>query len=95
MSRTDRRAHARNERHRINTQLHAVEGWLEVVEPDEIEEPGVGYKPTHHHDAEKAKKDLAMSRRRRRHWKVKEWKRRTTLRRRRAIAEKQLATADD
>jgi hypothetical protein len=90
-----RRAHARGERHRIHAQLHAVEGLLTAVEADEIEEPGVAWKPIHHHDAERAKAKLAGTKRNRRHWKLKEWKRRTQLRRRRALAERDLAKADD
>jgi hypothetical protein len=93
--RTIVRAQARNERHRVHSQLHAVEGLLTSAEPDEIEEPGVGWKPIHHHDAERAKAKLAGTKRKRRHWKMKEWKRRTQLRRRRVLAERQLALVDD
>jgi hypothetical protein len=38
--------------------------------------------PSHHHDAEKARKSASPQRLR--HWKVKEWKRRTTLRKAKA-----------
>jgi hypothetical protein len=93
LSPVERRAFARNERHRVHAELHAVEGWLAEMEPEDIVEPGDAYKPIHHHDAEKAKADLAKSRKRRRHWKVKEWKRRTALRRSRVLAEKELAKA--
>jgi hypothetical protein len=89
------RGKTRNERHRVNSQLHAVEGRLADAEPDEIDEPGVGFKPVHHHDAGRAKAKVASSAKRPRHWKMKEWKRRTQLRRRRALAERQLLLADD
>ena len=95
LSPVERRAFARNERHRVHAELHAVEGWLAEMEPDDIVEPGDAYKPLHHHDAEKAKADLAKSKKRaRRHWKLKEWKRRTTLRRGRALAEQLLVKAE-
>jgi hypothetical protein len=40
--------------------------------------------PLHHHDAERAKKNASP--RRLRHWKMKEWKRRSAVRRAKAQA---------
>jgi hypothetical protein len=80
------RAHARGERHRVNTELHQVAGMVSAgVEPDDVVEPGPAWKPEHHHDAEKALSDAG---RHKRHWKVKDWKRRTLRRRQRAEAMK-------
>jgi hypothetical protein len=75
----DSRAHAHNERHRIHCELNAVTAQVSSgYEPDEVHEPGRAWVPAHHHDAERAK---ATSRRpRTRHWKMKMWKRRSSLR---------------
>ena len=79
------RAHARGERHRITTELHSVADLVSSgLEPDDVEEPGAAFKPVHHHDAEKALKKA--SGRPQRHWKVKDWKRRTSVRRAKAKA---------
>jgi hypothetical protein len=79
------RAHARGERHRINSELHVVATQVTGgLEPEDTHEPGAAWKPVHHHDAEKAK---AMTRRTRlRHWKQKSWKRRTATRKAKAQA---------
>jgi hypothetical protein len=75
----DLRAHAHNERHRINSELHAVAAQVSAgYEPDEVHEPGRAWVPAHHHDAEKAK--ATAGRTSKRHWKMKMWKRRTTAR---------------
>jgi hypothetical protein len=77
--RAERRAHARSERHRINTELAEVaEQVCSGVEPDDAPDPAIGYRPVHRHDPVKAKG--AVKRRRRRHWKMKMWKRRTSMR---------------
>jgi hypothetical protein len=77
------RAHAHNERHRIKSELHSVAAQVRGgLEPDEVHEPGRAWVPSHHHDAEKAKKSALKARPR--HWKMKMWKRRTTVRRARA-----------
>lgn len=77
--RAELRAHARSERQRINTELHAVAQVVSGgIEPDDASEPGAAWKPVHHHDAERAIKKL--EKRRLRHWKVKAWKRRTAMR---------------
>lgn len=82
----DLRAHAHNERHRINSELQSVAAQVSAgYEPDEVHEPGRAWVPEHHRDAEKAIKK-ASSPRRMRHWKMKEWKRRTTVRRAKAEA---------
>lgn len=79
------RAHARGERHRITTELHNVaERVSGGLEPDDVEEPGAEFKPVHHHDADKARKKA--NGRPLRHWKVKDWKRRSAVRRARARA---------
>ena len=61
---------------------------------DEADEPGIGFKPAHHHDADRAR---AKSRGdgKGRHWKRKEWKRRTAQRRARAIAFSTSATPSE
>ena len=81
----DARAHAHNERHRINSELHAVAAKVSAGhEPDEVHEPGRAWVPPHHHDAEKGKKAAAPKMAR--HWKVKDWKRRTSVRKAKAQA---------
>ena len=77
------RAHARGERHRINSELQRVTN--EVcggLEPDDALEPGASWKPMHHHDADRAKEPP----RRARHWKLKMWKRRSAARKAKAQA---------
>jgi len=81
----DLRAHAHNERHRINSELHAVATQVSNgFEPDEVHEPGRAWVPLHHHDSERAKAQSARPRAR--HWKLKMWKRRTAVRKARAQA---------
>ncbi len=83
---TDLRAKAHGERHRINSELHAVATKVSAgYEPDEVHEPGRAWVPGHHHDAEKAKADSGRPRRTR-HWKLKMWKRRSAGRKARAAA---------
>lgn len=80
------RAHAHHERHRINVELQNVAAQVSAgYEPDELHEPGRAWVPGQRHDAEKATKKVASSRRLR-HWKVKEWKRRSTVRKAKAQA---------
>ena len=83
--RADLRAHAHNERHRVHSQLHrAVEAVKQGIEPVDVGEPGVAWKPVHHHDPERGRE---KSRRRPlKHWKTKDWKRRKSVRRARAMA---------
>jgi hypothetical protein len=81
--RAERRAHARSERHRINVQLADVaEQVTGGLEPDDAPDPAVGYRPVHHHDPGRAKAEESgrKKRRRRRHWKLKMWKRRSSMR---------------
>ena len=81
----DLRAKAHNERHRINSELHAVAAQVSAgSEPEDVHEPGRAWVPEHRHDADRARADAG--RRRPRHWKMKMWKRRTTLRRAKAQA---------
>lgn len=81
--RADLRAHAHNERHRVHSELHLVEEAVRNgLDPDDVEEPGTEWKSVHHHDAGRG---IEKSRRKvLRHWKTKDWKRRSTNRRRRA-----------
>lgn len=89
--RADLRAHAHNERHRIKSQLHlVVEAVDHGTEPLDIEEPGVGWKPMHHRDAQRA---VEKNRRKPfKHWKTKDWKRRKANRQNRARMWDQLAS---
>ncbi|MFO7278904.1 MAG: hypothetical protein C0P77_000735 [Thermoanaerobacterales bacterium] len=80
-----RRVQVRSERHRVNTLLADVTGQiLGGAEPDDVVEPGIGFRGERHRDPAKAR----PSARRRRHWKLKMWKRRTALRRAKAALER-------
>jgi hypothetical protein len=80
------RAHARSERQRVSSELHTLSSALgNGVDVDDVEEPGVEWKPVHHRDASRAR-EKSVRRSRLRHWKLKSWKRRTALRRKRAEA---------
>src|SRR5690606_41705406 len=79
------RTQARSERHRVNTALADVTGQIQGgTEPDDVIEPSVGFRAERHHDPSKAQ----PSKRRRRHWKLKMWKRRTAERRAKAAMER-------
>jgi len=80
----DLRAHAHNERHRINSELHSVATQVSAgFEPEDVHEPGRAWVPEHRHGAV----DLARSTSKTpRHWKMKMWKRRSTQRRLKAQA---------
>jgi hypothetical protein len=81
----DLRAHAHNERHRINSELQAVAAQVSAgVEPDEVHEPGRAWVPDHRRDTERGGRTGAS--RQPRHWKLKMWKRRSNVRRARAAA---------
>jgi hypothetical protein len=81
----DSRAHAHNERHRIHSELDALAAQVKAgYEPDEVHEPGRAWVPTHHHDAERAKAGAGNTPKR--HWKMKMWKRRTSMRKAKAQA---------
>ena len=81
----ERRVHARSERHRVSTALADVTGQiLGGAEPDDVIEPGIGFRAERHRDPAKVR----PSQRRRRHWKLKMWKRRTTERRLKAAMER-------
>jgi hypothetical protein len=88
--RADLRAHAHNERHRVHSELHlVVEAVQHGTEPLDVIEPGQAWKPVHHRDPLKA---LEKSRRKPlKHWKTKDWKRRKSIRRARAMAWESLA----
>lgn len=86
LPRQELRAHAHAERHRIHSELHLLSNALaSSVEIDDADEPAIGWKPLHHHDAERARKKLNRSAKAR-HWKRKAWKRRTLQRRAKARA---------
>ncbi len=86
----DLRAHAHNERHRINSELHSVATQVSSgLEPDDVHEPGRAWVPSHHHDAAKGK--ASALKRVPRHWKVKAWKRRTTVRKAKAAVTRMVA----
>ena len=81
----ERRVQSRSERHRVTTALADVTGQiLAGAEPDDVVEPGVGFRAERHHDPTRAR----PSTRRRRHWKLKMWKRRTAERRMKAALER-------
>jgi hypothetical protein len=81
----DSRAHAHNERHRINSELHALATKVSSgVEPDEVHEPGPAWAPSPRHNSEKAIRNSAPKSLR--HWKLKEWKRRSAVRKAKAQA---------
>jgi len=84
----ERRAQAHSERHRIQVELNQVAQEVSGgLDPDDVHEPGTAWKPTHHHDAEVAKKKLEkQTTNKRRHWKTKMWKRRSKIRQERAEA---------
>lgn len=85
----DTRAHARGDRNRINSELHLVTEQLSAgLEPDDVVEPADAFKPSRHHDADKGKAMAAG--RPQRHWKVKDWKRRTNQRLARIRAQRML-----
>ena len=91
LPRAEQRAHAHAERHRVKSELHLLADQVSHgVEPDDVVEPGSAWKPLHHHDAEKALKKVTGTRRLR-HWKRKEWKRRTLVRQQRNAAYRRLA----
>ena len=84
LSRAELRAHAHAERHRIKGELHAIATRVgRSCEPDECDEPAIGWKPVHHRDDHHAMERTSRQGRLR-HWKMKEWKRRSTARRQRA-----------
>lgn len=78
----DLRAHAHNERHRINSELQLVADQVSAgIAPDEVHEPGRAWVPEHHHHDRPSGRTRNL-----RHWKVKAWKRRTAQRRAKAKA---------
>lgn len=90
LPRAELRAHAHNERHRVKGELHELATQVRNgLEPDDAVEPGAAWKPAHHHDAERAVKKITGSRRLR-HWKMKEWKRRTAVRQQKIAAYRHL-----
>ena len=83
------RAQAHSERRRIHVELSNVANQVSAgLDPADVHEPGAAWKPIHHHDADVAKEKLAK-RGRKRHWKLKMWKRRTKIRQAKAVASRQ------
>jgi hypothetical protein len=83
------RAQAHSERRRIHVELSNVANQVSAgLDPADVHEPGAAWKPIHHHDADVAKEKLAK-RGRKRHWKLKMWKRRTKIRQAKAAASRQ------
>ena len=77
----DLRAKAHNERHRIRVELQAVAEQIDSgLDPEDVHEPGRAWVPETRHDSER---EFGSSRTKR-HWKLKMWKRRSSLRRARA-----------
>ncbi len=86
MSKAQLKAEARGERHRISTELHTLADAVSFgdVEPDDAVEPGSSWKPEQRHDAERVAKRSEPGRFR--HWKMKDWKRRSARRKAKAQA---------
>lgn len=81
------RAHAHSERHRIHVELSNVANQVSSgLDPADVHEPGAAWKPLHHHDPDVAKDKAAKAGRRKRHWKMKMWKRRSAVRQAKAEA---------
>ena len=84
---TELRNQAHRERHRIREELSSVAHQVSAgLDPDDVHEPGAAWKPSHHHDPDKAKEKLTSNPRRLRHWKTKMWKRRSIQRQAKAEA---------
>ncbi len=79
----DLRAHAHNERHRINSELRIMAGSVTAgLQPDDVHEPGPAWVPEHRRAPERSRRETGQ----RKHWKLKMWKRRSNVRRARAQA---------
>ncbi len=86
----DLRAHAHNERHRINSELQSVANQVSAgSEPEDLHEPGRAWVPSHRHDSAKGKANATKQEPR--HWKMKSWKRRTSVRKARAVVTRAVA----
>lgn len=91
LSSVEQRAHAHAERHRIKSELRILADSVgRSLDVDDCDEPAVEWKPVHHHDAQHAA-DKTAKRRIPRHWKLKQWKRRTTNRRQRVDIQRRIA----
>lgn len=83
LERVQIRAKFHSERQRVNSSLRDIaESCRRGVDADDLDDPGDAFHRPHHHDASKGREQV--KRRRKRHWKTKMWKRRTTVRRARA-----------
>ncbi len=80
------RARAHSERQRIHAELSNVANQVSAgLDPADVHEPGAAWKPVHHRDPDVAR-DKAAKRGRKRHWKLKMWKRRSKMRQAKAAA---------
>lgn len=85
--REELRAHAHGERRRIHMELSNVTEQVSGgVDPADVHEPGVAWKPEHPRDPDVARSKAAKRTKIPRHWKTKMWKRRTAMRQARAEA---------
>jgi hypothetical protein len=77
------RSQYHNERHRMHGELHGISDAIQHgVDPDDIDEPAPGFKRVHHHTP------ASSTRKPFRHWKTKDWKRRSARRKDRAALER-------
>ena len=84
-SKADVRAHAHGERHRIRTELQSVAEQVSAgIDPADIHEPGPAWVVPEHSRFERTWREGGAKVRK--HWKLKMWKRRTSLRIARAKA---------
>ena len=88
------KAHAHGERHRIHVELNQVAHLVSSgLDPADVHEPGRAWRPSHRRDRELAARKDERARRPVRHWKTKMWKRRTSIRRQRALALRRIIEA--
>jgi hypothetical protein len=92
--RAEHAARFRSERSRIQAELHELAKHVGPSDTiDDADEPGVAWKPLRHKDADRLAKQLDPTRKRR-HWKLKSWKRRTQRRQQKAMAWREAAEAN-
>jgi hypothetical protein len=77
------RAKFHSERQRVHGALRDIaESCRGGIDAEDLDDPGDAFHRRHHHDANRGR--AQAKRQRKRHWKTKMWKRRTTVRRVRA-----------
>jgi hypothetical protein len=83
LERVQIRAKFHSERQRVSSSLRDIaESCRGGIDADDLDDPGNAFHRPHHHDASRGRE--RVKRRRKRHWKTKMWKRRTTVRRAKA-----------